>query len=340
MENSIKPKISIIIPVFNGEKYVESCIAMLQGQTVQNGFEVIFVNDGSNDKTFDIIQKFLDIDSRIRVISQENQGISSARNHGIEVAKGEWLVFVDVDDEVAPGYIEDILGEIEKASGADVHIYARHYVEKNKKVIDSEAFTRYELLYSLLTEVPLNELGTDFLLFAAWSKAYRSSFLKENQISFVEGLKWGEDLVFQCAVFQKAKEINFVYRGFYRYVQNRDSTIHRMRKDDTETIKKMQVAIEKELGMILKEELINKAYYKYMLNAWFIGISSELRAWKKEESILASYMRLKRVLKEALLQNVMKKISICDLSKKDKFRLLLLQRVPLGYLIMTRIREI
>jgi len=329
-------QISIVIPVYNGEKYINSCINKLQDQILKVGYEIIFINDGSVDNTEKIICEYAQNDERIRLVSQENRGVSAARNRGIKEAKGEWIVFVDVDDDIAPEYIQDISQEIEKEPSSHIFVYARHYVKKDSKVIDTKKFTREELICSLLTEEIIEELGTDYLLFAVWSKVYKKDFLLKNNIFFAEGLKWGEDLLFQCRAFQCAADIRFIYRGFYRYVQNSNSVIHRFRKDDTVTVKKMQSEVREALAPIWDKEGVKRAYYKSMLNRWFIAISSELQAWKQEESFWSAYKHLTEILQEKQVKDIMENVNMMELEKKNKLKLFLLQRFKIIYLLMVR----
>lgn len=336
LKNEKKIKISVIIPVYNGEQYVATCIETLQNQTMKSGYELIFIDDGSTDKTLEIIRNYAQQDSRICFFSQENKGISAARNLGMNNSKGEWIVFVDVDDEIDSEYLQDISREIESDSTAPVLVYARHYVEKDSKIIDNKKFTRKELICSLLTEETVEELGTDFLLFAAWSKVYKKSFLQDNNITFVEGLRWAEDMIFQCYVFQCAEEIRFIYRGYYRYVQHSNSTIHCARKDDTKTIKKMQSEIKQALSPLWKDKDIRTAYYFGGLKRWFIAISSELNAWKLQESLSDSYKRLKKILQEEKFNEIVDSINKSNLNKKERVKLFLLKKLPLCYLMIIR----
>lgn len=336
MKNEQKIQISVIIPVYNGEKYVAACIETLQHQTMEKGYELIFIDDGSTDKTLEIIRSYAEQDSKIRFFSQENKGVSAARNLGVDNSRGEWIVFVDVDDEIDSKYLQDISQETEENPSIPVFIYARHYVEKDSKKIDTTKFTRKELICSLLTEAPIKELGTDFLLFAVWSRVYKKSFLQDNNITFVEGLRWAEDLIFQCRIYQCAEEIRFVYRGYYRYVQNNDSAIHRSRKDDIETIKKIQWEMKQALCPLWEDTDIRKAYYLSILNGWLIAISSELDAWKQQESFSEAYRHLKRILQESQLQEIINNVKLDNLDKKAKFKLFLLKKLPLGYLIIVR----
>lgn len=336
MKKEQRIQISVIIPVYNGEKYVANCIETLQNQTLEIGYELILIDDGSTDKTLEIIRSYAEQDDRIRFFSQENKGVSAARNLGINSSRGEWIVFVDVDDEVDSGYLQNINEETKVNPSTSVFVYARHYVEKNSKTIDTTKFTRKDLIFSLLTDKPIKELGTDFLLFAVWSRVYKKSFLQDNNIRFVEGLRWGEDAIFQCHVYQCAEEIRFVYRGYYRYVQNSESTIHRSRKDDVETIKKMQREMKQILKPMWEDIDIRNAYYLSILERWFIAISSELGAWKKQESFREAYKHLKRILRENDFEEIVNNIQTINIEKKEKIKIFLLRKLPLVYLTIIR----
>ena len=100
-------KYSIIVPVYNAEQFLERCIKSLIGQTYKN-FEVIFINDGSSDTSGDILKKYCTSDKRLKLIERTNQGVSSARNEGIERAIGEYVIFVDADDYVEKNLLEKI----------------------------------------------------------------------------------------------------------------------------------------------------------------------------------------------------------------------------------------
>lgn len=108
-----KPKISVIVPAYNVEKYIERCLTFLCNQTLDE-IEIIVINDGSIDRTEDIVSVFLKFDSRIKLISQSNQKQGAARNRGLEIAKGEYISFVDADDWVSVDYFEKLYLAIKK----------------------------------------------------------------------------------------------------------------------------------------------------------------------------------------------------------------------------------
>lgn len=109
MDNKL---VSVVMPIYNAEKYLKDNLPLLINQTYKN-FELILVNDGSKDKSLAICQDFAKKDSRIKVISQENKGVSSARNLGIENSKGEYICFVDADDFTMPNYLSTLVSTIE-----------------------------------------------------------------------------------------------------------------------------------------------------------------------------------------------------------------------------------
>ena len=102
------PIVSIIVPVFNSEKYIEKCLKSLLAQTYKD-LEILVIDDGSKDNSSDVVRQLQLDDQRIKLICQENQGVSSARNKGIEMSKGQYIVFVDSDDYVESNYVETLL---------------------------------------------------------------------------------------------------------------------------------------------------------------------------------------------------------------------------------------
>ena len=107
MDKVLNPKVSVIVPAFNVEKYISKCLLSLLNQTLKD-IEIVVINDGSTDKTLEIVEKFEELDKRIRIINQENQKQGAARNRGMEIATGEYIGFVDSDDWVDLDYFEKL----------------------------------------------------------------------------------------------------------------------------------------------------------------------------------------------------------------------------------------
>ena len=137
-----EPIVSIVVPVYNGERYLRDSLDSLLAQTFRD-FEIICVNDGSTDSSESIINEYLERDSHIRVVNQANAGVASARNTGIENAKGRYLMFCDDDDLFAPNMLKTMVDAMER-NNADICIPNGYKLDMadNERVVDSISLTR------------------------------------------------------------------------------------------------------------------------------------------------------------------------------------------------------
>ena len=200
-----KPKFSIIVPVYNTEKYLKRCLDSIKSQTFKD-YEVIIVNDGSTDNSSDIISKY-----SYKVINQENQGLSMARNNGVKVASGEYLIFLDSDD-----YIEkDLLKEINNSltNNPDLVRYQIKEVFDNKDNINYE-----EIPFDNKNGVEAFKLITNYhFVENAWAYAVKRDFYLKERFSFKKGT-YHEDFGLIPLVIIKSKIVNSInYIGYYYY---------------------------------------------------------------------------------------------------------------------------
>ena len=202
MNNSL---VSIIVPVYKAEKYIHQCIDSLLAQTYRN-IEVILVDDGSPDHCGAICDEYAAKDNRVKVIHQQNGGVSAARNVGLANATGEWITFVDADDSVTCAYIEQLY-----ANDSDWVISG--YRESNYKCILSEE--RYDgkdelirFFYKHFDKLYANTL---------WGKFYKRSIVYDNQILFNSSIRFSEDFIFNlmylyyCRVITLNDSANYIY---------------------------------------------------------------------------------------------------------------------------------
>lgn len=210
-------KISVIIPVFNSEAYLEQCLESICGQTM-NSIEIICVNDGSTDASLDILRRFAAIDGRIKVIEKANGGVASARNCGFDAATGEYVGFLDSDDWLDSDCFE-VLSTMADKAGADIVIntsYVLEYVDAGKRAYSDVAWVTPEGI--LVPGVEVQRRLAPILV----NCLYRRSFLEENALRFQE-LIAGEDLNFTGVANMSADRI-FVFKGpFYHYRQRNGS---------------------------------------------------------------------------------------------------------------------
>jgi glycosyltransferase involved in cell wall biosynthesis len=225
----MRPKVSIVVPIYNVEKYLSRCLDSLLAQSLKD-IEIVAVNDGSNDSSLDILKKFALKDSRIKVIDKPNGGVSSARNAGIKIASGEYIGFVDPDDWVNQEMYK-CMHNSAKSEKADIVMctYIREFESHSKlknfnlpsKVLYEGEKVKKNIMRRLVG--PLNdEIANPELLDAwgtVWSKLYRAEIIKEKGIRFIDLKKIGtnEDTVFNIEAFYYAKSFLFLNSPYYHY---------------------------------------------------------------------------------------------------------------------------
>ncbi|UQZ85686.1 putative glycosyltransferase EpsJ [Paenibacillus konkukensis] len=210
----MKAKVSVIIPVYNAERYLAECIESLMKQSLQE-CEFLFIDDGSTDRSAGLIETYAGQDRRIQLIRQDNQGVSAARNTGLRVASGEYVGFVDADDYIEP----DMMAVLYEAAGqyaGDVVIsnfeseIEGHWVQTSypfltNRLLDRE-FVRKEILPYFLRSDQLNSV---------WNKLYRNQLIQDCGAAFPDKVALGEDGIFNMRVFCHAS--NAVYLDYCGY---------------------------------------------------------------------------------------------------------------------------
>ncbi|WP_310604136.1 glycosyltransferase family 2 protein [Anaerosporobacter sp.] len=199
----MKAKISVIVPVYNGEKYLKNCIKSIQESTYPN-LEIIIIDDGSRDKSFELCKKYAEKDKRIRLFHQENRGVSAARNHGLREATGEYVSFIDCDDEIHKNAYKILIHNMKD----DVDMIQFGFV---RETVDGQFISKYKQEAGLWKHSD-NLLGN--YLFprkpaGLWSKFYRMERMKnevgELVVQFDETVGVWEDLLFNCQYLSRCQ---------------------------------------------------------------------------------------------------------------------------------------
>lgn len=211
-------KLSIIVPVYNVEKYLPKCLESLIKQTLKD-IEIICVNDGSMDNSLAILKEFASRDSRIRIIDNQHQGVAKTRNTGIEQSTGEYIGFVDSDDYIDIDFFEKLYNSATK-SNSDIAI-ASILKHKNFFNIYNAKYTKEETAITIQDKIKLCEDKKHFF-FYAWNKIYHSGFIKENNIKFSEGQIY-EDVMFAIKALYYSNKIISVYGTKYHYIEHENS---------------------------------------------------------------------------------------------------------------------
>ena len=209
MDKSNKNLLSVIIPVYNAEKYIEDCLESIIKQTYKN-LEIILVDDGSTDNSYKLCENYMSKDNRIKVFHKENGGVSSARNLGIDNASGEYITFVDIDDSLSADMYEKMMTKL-ISEKADICVCNYQEVLKNKKVLSKHdysfgCFEKEEVLRGYL-----NDKFSPYV----WDKIYKLNIVKENK--FNSHVLVCEDALFNLNICFYAKKIVAIDEYLYMY---------------------------------------------------------------------------------------------------------------------------
>lgn len=310
-------KVSIIVPIYNVENYLERCVESLINQTFSN-LEIILVNDGSPDKSPLICDEYKEKDERIKVIHKVNGGLSDARNAGLKVSTGEYIIFVDSDDYIELNLVEEAIKVAEK-NNSDVVIwgYYADFVDEKEKLISSNKIKALNGSFetSRLKNIPISN-ETVNLLGYAWNKLYKSQVIKKNNNYFEKGISLVEDIVFNGQVLKNAEIVSFIELPLNHYMQRPTETLGSKFYDNYMELKQMAMESLKELlltwGKGKKEvnEIINLIGFNALKST--VRLLSKANNYNKLEKKLF----MKNLLKESEIKTILENIQPSSL--KDK----------------------
>ncbi|MGY3662873.1 MAG: glycosyltransferase family 2 protein [Roseburia sp. 1XD42-69] len=219
--------VSIVVPVYNAEKYITNCINALQKQIYPN-IEIILVDDGSRDKSLEICNMFAVNDKRIKVVHKENGGVSSARNTGIEMASGEYLMFADADDMAEPFWVKRMV-ELAEQWNVNLVICSYHKVQNYTEAKQSSGSIKaFEPVWATTREEFYEILGYMMTfretMFCPWNKLFLMEIVTSQHIRFPEDVEYGEDFLFNLKYLEYCNGVIETKEKLYTYIlQNPDS---------------------------------------------------------------------------------------------------------------------
>ncbi len=277
-------KVSIIIPVYNSENYIKRCLDSIVNQTYKN-VEVIAIDDGSKDKSLNILKEYKTNYSFIKVFSQQNNGVAKTRNKAISLTTGKYVMFIDNDDYIDSNYIEKYVTEI-KERKADIVIGGYKRVNEEKV---------------LFKTAPKDSKWAKYIVVAPWAKIYKREVLIKSKAEFLDyGI--GEDVYFSLCLYAKNFKITtFNYIG-YNWFYNNSSISNTSQKGFKEGI---DILVLMNKLWELKEESSNESenirYYIYRYCIWYLLFSGHEAT---SEKFISEYDRLYAWLKEKENVNV------------------------------------
>lgn len=215
----MNPLVSIIVPVYNGEKVIERCVRSLIGQTYEH-IEIIILNDGSKDHTMQILNKYAKIDSRIHVVDKPNSGVSDTRNQGLKLAQGELVQFVDSDDwlpsDATEQLVQGMRGDCEMVICDYNRVVDNNIIVKGH-IPQEGAINRTEFALYMM-KAPAN-----YYYGVLWNKMFRMDIIRKYELDFPKEIDWCEDLRFNLEYLQYVKHVYVLQKPLYYYVLTRGS---------------------------------------------------------------------------------------------------------------------
>lgn len=304
---------SIIVPVYNVEKYLIQCIDSLLCQTYSN-IEIILVDDGSNDNSGKICDKYMQMDSRIKVIHKKNEGLGMARNSGLECATGKYVTFVDSDDFLKKDAIEKLIDAI-KRYDADTVIGGYSRVDESGKCIFNDKFetrcylgkeVQNILFPRLMGSAPNNK---DSIRPSVWNAAYSISIIRENNLRFPSEREYiAEDIVFDIEYYRFSKKVALIDSISYMYRVTPGSLTQTYKPDRYKKIKYLYEYIFKRLDELNYEEcVINRARRMFFV---YVRMSLNQECTTKDINMVNAIKQINKVCRDELLKDTIKRYPI------------------------------
>ena len=293
----MRPWLSIIIPVYNVEKYIRQCLdsIVLQQTKVEGCIEVIVIDDGAADQSGEIAQEYEKYTSdtmHIQVIHKKNAGVAVARNTGIEHATGEWLYFVDADDYLEPDCLKVIYRRIRQSENCDVILFDAFQNEKNKQAV-------------------WEHFGE-----ASWDKVYRSEFILNKGLCFQEKLRVLDDMIFNMEAFGEAAHIAYYKDKIYHYRYVSNSITHQYKPNRVEQDRLVweyisQYILEKR-HQWTEEELrsFEQAFYCRIIKSFSICCSLQFFAGQNKNPLGKKVDFVKRIWQQEPFCKAFQKVKI------------------------------
>ena len=255
--NDINLLISVIVPVYNAEKYLKECLDSLIYQTYKN-IEIICIDDGSSDHSLDILKLYQKKDNRVKVFTQKNSGPSVARNVALDHANGDYISFVDADDFVAENFLEEAY-RYAKNENADLVQFEYEFYTDRLGAVPSGRTVTPEIIEIHSHEERARLLMAEKVTYGCWNKLYRHALLKEANVAYAEHVIYEEPLFVYPLLFY-AKKIVITNDIFYYYRQNDAGTMRNDMKQE-ETLR-MHATVQLAVWNFMKQTPFFAEYYE------------------------------------------------------------------------------
>lgn len=288
----MKTKVSVIIPAYNIDKYIERCVKSVVCQDYDN-LEIIVIDDGSTDDTPIICDRLAKKHSNVSVIHQKNRGLSEARNNGIKRSSGKFISLIDGDDEVEVDFVSSLMQRIAE-DGSDIAICGYKTVDESEELLETTSITNTVMSGSDATIELLTKQSDLFVI--AWNKIYRKTLFSDNAICYPKG-RIHEDNLTTYKLLSKAKKVSVVSDCGYKYYK-RNGSITSAKRTDIQVKEKINAALDA-IEYLKNDDLHAAAIYSLFL-ARIIDLNNTI---KDDRPIVKVQEKISAVLAVDLNEN-------------------------------------
>ncbi|WP_413307858.1 glycosyltransferase [Bacillus sp. 1P10SD] len=329
VENLQSEKISIIVPIYNVEPYLERCLYSICRQTYKN-LEIILIDDGSNDNSLKISEEFAFKDRRIKVITQKNQGVSAARNTGIDASTGNYIAFVDSDDYIHPEMYERLYSLLKK-NNADVSAcflrgcWTSNYAEPPKNNVEIRVYDKIGAIKTVFdSKYEINGTGV-----VVTNKLFKKNLF--DNLYFRTDFKRGEDEQIICYLMKKVNKYVITDERMYYYFNRPNSLVHSKSTENSDKLRYLNLLNMYEDRLLLfKEKRFKDIYNNFFLILMNLTISSFINNINDKELQKLLLKRYRNHFNEFF------KRCFSDLSTKEKIRFLIFRVYPELYNVINK----
>lgn len=323
------PKVSVIVPVYNVEKYIHKCVDSLVNQTLKD-IEIILVDDGSPDNCGKICDEYAKKDTRIKVIHKKNAGVSAARNDGIDNSKSDYVMFVDSDDWCNPNMCEIAYNTVMDTK-ADISIFTNYYSYSNYEEVPTTVPKKLLLEnYDNIEKLQLTVLHRGYIklidqnanyggITAPWGKIFSLKLIRENEIKFnlnVNGLF--DDGLFVMETLERAKLVSFDNIPVYHYRILDNSIVRSFNKNKLNTYNNIYLEIKKFISKYDKKDLFLEAYYARVILYFIVSLQTYFFNKYNKENLIKKLKELKITMNSTVYKEAIKNVSLKYLAKSQR----------------------
>ena len=332
------PMFSIIMPIYNGETYLDNAITSVIIQTEQS-WELILINDGSTDSSLEICKKYVSIDKRVRLLEKRNSGVSDSRNKGLEMARGEWILFLDADDWFETKFLYELKKRIMDSS-FDFYIcnYYDAIDEKQKNSAKKSTFEKIDkVVFGKMADVILRQTQGEKIeyygnLRVVWAKCFKREYIKRNHIQFCPQLKIGEDMLFVLEYIKYVESIYYINCPLYNYRDNPFSVMRSRKWSGIGQGKLYFSKVEEVVGNIVEESAKADLWLETAEEDWRVLHVSNL-------NLIRKVMIFREIMQDELYIRFSHKNAYMYSSKKQKlYTWLIRNQMAFGLMLLSYCR--